>query len=79
MTGATTTLAYYQTSVRGIAVDGSSVYWAMSGGDIMKTPIGGGPSKALVVSVDSIAGIAVDSTSIYWANPISGTVMKLAK
>ena len=60
----------------GIAVDGTSIYWATAGGNVMKFAFVGGTPISLVSG--ATGSIAVDSTSVYWTNDVAGTVMKIS-
>lgn len=86
--GTATVLATGQSVPQGIAVDGTSVYWANEGtgigpdggtewnGSIMKVPVDGGTPTTLA-SGQSPVGIAVDKARVYWANSGQGTIMSL--
>jgi hypothetical protein len=65
----------------GIAVDGTSVYWAVPGsgsnGVIGKVAKDGGTPIALISDQENPFAITVDANSVYWINADGGTVMKL--
>jgi hypothetical protein len=79
--GPVTTIASGQGLARGVAVDGTYVYWANgTGGTLARQLIGGGPHATILASgLASPARIALDAKAIYWTNLGDGTVMRLAK
>lgn len=61
-------LATNQNGARGIAVDGTSIYWAtQTDGTIMKMALGGGNPTPLATN-QSPYGIAVDASFVYWTS-----------
>jgi hypothetical protein len=64
--GTPTQLAYYETNVQNLVVGATDVFWTTGTGDIMRTPIAGGASTAVLVGQDTIRGLAVDATSLYF-------------
>jgi hypothetical protein len=81
-TNTLTVLSTGQTNARGIAADGTHVYWALyrASGEIHRAPIGGGPTEVIVSAQPQSSYIAVDQTSVYWTNFTgTGSVMKAAK
>jgi hypothetical protein len=65
--GSSTLLAdFAQTSIQGLGLSGSTLFWAASGGDLYTTPIDGGVSKPIEVGSSSIGAAAVSSDGIYW-------------
>jgi hypothetical protein len=75
--GAPTVLASGQDYPEGIAVDGSSVYWATIDGSIRKTPSNGGSIVDLATGQPDAFSFAVDSTSVYWALQDSLSIAKM--
>ncbi|CAN5452251.1 hypothetical protein BH09MYX1_BH09MYX1_57920 [soil metagenome] len=68
-----------QTAPRGIAVDGTNVYFTNDIGDtVMKVPVAGGPTVTFAAGQSGPYGIAVDASFVYWTNSQNGTLMKLA-
>jgi hypothetical protein len=61
-----------------IATDGQYVYWG-AGGNLVKTPIGGGQLTTLASGQPLINSVAVDADNVYWASFGPGTVMMRAK
>jgi hypothetical protein len=78
--GATTTLVDAGHPF-GLAVDGTSVYWAdASLHAVMSTPLGGGAITALASGQNTPVWVAVDATSVYWTDALplsSGSVVKV--
>jgi hypothetical protein len=64
-----------------LAVDSSSVYFAVqggfSGGAIMKVPIGGGTPVTLAALTDKPLDLAIDGTNIYFSTLLNEAIMKL--
>ena len=69
--------------VRGLASDGSNVYWAASSvgsdsSDILAAPLSGGPARTLACAVQDVYGLTVDDTDVYYftytASPIIGKI-----
>jgi sugar lactone lactonase YvrE len=63
-----------------IAVDGSHIYWAVSGpnegagGAIWRSALDGTGAATIATGQAHPTGIAVDSTHVYWANANNGTI-----
>ncbi len=74
-----TVLASGQDRPTGIATDGTSVYWATLGGDVMKVDKSGGTPATIASGQIAAREIAVDSTNVYWTGYGTGTwaVMKV--
>lgn len=53
-------------ALRGIAVDGTHVYWADANGFIAKRPKDGGPLETLASTAVNATEIAVDTTHVFW-------------
>src|SRR5262249_38085723 len=81
-----------QPGASGIAVDGTDVYWVLSGtfesnftdGSVLRAPKSGGPSTVLASEQRGPVSIVLDMTSVYWTNTGStsgndGAVMKTEK
>jgi len=74
--GAPSVLAAAQKRTIGLAVAGSTVYWANAGsnawegpasnGSIVSAPLAGGTPTVLADGQNGPAGIAVDDTNVYW-------------
>ena len=69
--------------VRGLASDGTNVYWAASSvgsdsSDILAAPLSGGPARTLACAVSYVYGLSVDDTDVYYftytASPIIGKI-----
>ncbi len=67
--GTPTTIASGQNFV-GLALDTTSVYWAIGGsnGAIMTAPLAGGTENVVVSGVNYAGVIAVDSANVYWSS-----------
>ncbi|HEY2509979.1 MAG TPA: hypothetical protein VGI39_03960 [Polyangiaceae bacterium] len=60
-----------------LAIDGTNAYWVLvSGdagavrGDLMKTPLDGGPTSVLVPGIGNVSGsVATDGVNVYWLSP----------
>jgi hypothetical protein len=69
-------------SPRGLAVDGTNLYWADTiggtSGSIQSFPLAGGTSTVLVSLPEQLIGVAVDATSIYFTST-AGNVRRVAK
>lgn len=64
---------------RGIAVDGTNVYFGIVGG-VYACAIGGcGGSPMLLATASAPYGVAVDSTYVYWVDTGDSTVHRVAK
>jgi hypothetical protein len=67
----------------GIAVDGTSVYWADIGspGAVMSIPLGGVPDGGMATTLAPSQawpdGVALDATNIYWTDNMGGTVLSM--
>lgn len=87
VTAISVTLASWEGSTGGIAVDGRGVFWtnsAMTGlptGTVTRVAFDGGSPEVLASGLDRPAGIVLDSTSVYWADvglaPNTGGVERL--
>jgi hypothetical protein len=86
--GAQTVLASAKTSLSGLAVDATTVYWLGAVGansTIMTVPVGGGTPAPLVSAPGALGNVVVDDTSVYWstgfspANSTGDTIMKASK
>lgn len=65
-------LASDQGSVRGIAVDATSVYFTtFESGTVKRVLIGGGPLTTLASGQDAPVGIALHGGTVYWVNTAS--------
>lgn len=68
---------------RGVAVDGSSVYWTEydtagnNDGIVKKAPRAGGPPTTLASTQADPTDIAADGTNVYWLNTGDQTVMRV--
>ncbi len=70
-----------QASPRGIAVDGTSVYFTLlTGGRVLKCPLAGCNNNPTLIASNqqNPFGLTVDGTNVYWTNRGNGTVMKCA-
>lgn len=66
-----------ETHARGIAADGSSLYF-IDGKDVKKVGRDGGTPTTLASNIANLADIAVDATSVYFTTSyMGGTVMKV--
>jgi hypothetical protein len=73
--GVTGTLANSQSSVKGIASDGTQVVWtAQDDGTVMLAPPKGGPAIAIAREQQSPTSITLNALNIYWTNQGDGTV-----
>jgi hypothetical protein len=76
--GAPTMIASGQTTVVGLTVDATLVYWTVnggSGGSVMSAPLVGGMQPATVaVGMRHPGGVAVDAMNAYW--PIFSGILK---
>lgn len=75
------TVAEVGGGIRGLAVDGSHLYWINDVGQVVsidKTALAGTP-KVLASGQAGPSSIALDSTGIFWTNSASGTVMRMPK
>lgn len=69
----------------GVAVDSTSVYWAVyEGGDVLRAPRAGGTTERLAGSQDFVNAIAADADdNVYWSighgTSPGGTIRRLAK
>jgi glutamine cyclotransferase len=74
--GSSSTLAFGY-GPGGIAVDGTTIYWANTGdGSVMKMDQTTFATVVVASSQNRPWGVAVDATSVYWTTQGSGTVMK---
>lgn len=68
---------------RSLAVDVDAIYFSTSNGSagsLLRAPKGGGPTETLFEDNNVYPhDVAVDATSIYWAEPLSGSVVRMAK
>lgn len=73
-----TILASGQDRPTGITTDGTAVYWATLGGDVMKVDKSGGTPATMASEQTGALAIAVDSASVYWTT-VFGTrsIMKV--
>ena len=62
---------------RGVATDGTNVYYTVRSGSVMKAPAGGGMSLPIATGQSAPWSITVDATSVYWTNADGNTIMKL--
>jgi sugar lactone lactonase YvrE len=77
-------LVQSQTHPRGIATDGTHLYWSTGGGstgNVMVCSISNcsTTATALVLSQNGPGNIAVDATNVYWINTVDGTVNQIPK
>jgi hypothetical protein len=87
-----TTLASFQDSPWGIAIDQNNVYWTNEGRldqsyaspAVLSVPLSGGTPVTLATGQSDYRGIAVDATHVYWVtagtagnNYTDGTVMRV--
>jgi hypothetical protein len=71
-------LAANQGGPAGLALDGTSVYWAAeTDKTVMKMPLAGGNATPLATNQDDPYAIAVDGTTVYWTNVTTNTVMRV--
>ena len=67
--GTPQTLATMQNGPRGIATDGTHVFWAdAAGGTIMRVDAGGANLMTLAQGQSNPIGVATDGTNVYWTN-----------
>lgn len=77
--GTPTWLAVDQADPRGVAVDGTHVYWTNQGdGRVQRVPQGGGEAERFADGEAAPLGIAVDATHVYWVNRTNGQVRRAA-
>jgi hypothetical protein len=57
-----------QSSVGGLAVDATYLYWTDASGAVRRLALAKGPVETLATGLANPADIAVDATGIYWIN-----------
>lgn len=80
--GPITTLASNQVNpVRGLATDGTDVYWSehTTSGDLKKVPVGGGTITTLISGLNKPYGSVLDSANTYWSEWGGGTIKSIPK
>jgi hypothetical protein len=72
------------TSVRGLACDGTQVYWAQSGGpedvfsDILRQPLAGGAAQTIACHVYAVRSLRADGAAVYYDSTVSDVVGKIS-
>jgi hypothetical protein len=66
--GAPDLILTYAQSVRGVALDASSVYFT-AGDAVLAAPLDGGATRVLAQGGGAGEGVAVDASHVYWVTP----------